>query len=164
MSKVEQLYQRHLDSLREKATKKNIPFVDALMAVYSPLEKNALITLFLGGKGTPEAESYLIARYRSEFFEWIANNAIDINQSAIEAMANNKATEIISNARKQIAKNAADAGHGQPGGSRDKRAKLLEIYLRDYKPKDKTKTDCIDKERIKLGMSQSTGEKALRNK
>lgn len=68
------------------------------------------------------------------------------------------------NLRKANSKNAADKGHAQAGGSRDKRAKLLEIYLRDYKPKGKKKSECIEKERGEIGMSASTGEKALRNK
>ncbi len=164
MSKVEQLYQRHLDRLREAAHEKNILFVDALMAVHAPLEKNQLFAVLLRGKDKPETENNLIQRYRPEFFEWIANYAINTNEAAIEAMANNKAKEMISAARKATAKKAADAGHDQPGGSRDKRAELLKIYLRDYKPKGKTKADCIEKECEKLGMSQSTGEKALRNK
>jgi hypothetical protein len=109
MSKVELLYQRHLDKLRESASEKNILFVDALMAVYSPLEKNALLALLLRGKDTPKAEESLIQRYRLEFFEWIANNAIDINEAAIEAMANNKAKEIISTAQKEASKKGGDA-------------------------------------------------------
>lgn len=163
MSKVEQLYQRHLESLRELASEKNILFVDALMAVYTPLKKNALYALYLLGKDKPESEKSLIQHYRLEFFEWLANELLDTNAATVEAMANNKAREMVSTARKANAKKAADAGHDQPGGSREKRAKLLEIYLRDYKPNGKTKTECIEKERGKLGMSQSTGEKALRN-
>lgn len=109
MSKVEQLYQRHLESLRKLASEKNIPFVDALMAVHTPLEKNALLAVLLRGKDTPDTEKNLIQRYRLEFFEWLANHAMELNKSAIEAMASNKAKEIISTAQKAASKKGGDA-------------------------------------------------------
>jgi len=109
MSKVEQLYQSHLVKLRELASEQNIQFVDALMAVHTPLEKNALLALYLRGKDKPESETNLIQRYRLEFYEWIANTALKTNSAAIEKIANNRANEIISTAKKQAAKKGGDA-------------------------------------------------------
>lgn len=63
--------------------------------------------------------------------------------------------------RSAKAKHSADSGHNQPGGSHEKRAKLVKIWLTG---KYKTKTECIEKECGKIGMSISTGGKALRNK
>jgi len=63
--------------------------------------------------------------------------------------------------RSQDAKAAADAVHGQPGGSRDKRAKIVTAWETG---KYKTKTECATKEHDKIGISFSTAIKALRNK
>lgn len=109
MSKVEQTYQRFLKGLREIANEKNIPFVDVLMAAHTPLEKNALLALYLRGKDKTESETHLIHRYRLEFYEWVANTALETNNTAIEKIANNRANEIISIAQKQAAKKGGDA-------------------------------------------------------
>lgn len=62
--------------------------------------------------------------------------------------------------REQNARKAANTRHSQPGGSRDKRKKMLERFLSgDYK----TKSECIEKNREELGMSRTAGERALRN-
>ena len=49
MSKIELLYQRHLDYLRALSSEKNISFSDALMSMFSPLAKNELLAVMLWG-------------------------------------------------------------------------------------------------------------------
>ena len=60
--------------------------------------------------------------------------------------------------RKQIAKNAADALHDQPGGSRDRQRQMREIWASG---KFKTKHACADQEHEALGMSFDAARKAL---
>lgn len=74
-----------------------------------PARKIALLALYLRGKDKPESETNLIQRYRLEFYEWIANTAIETNRTTIEKIANNRAKEIISTAHKQAAKKGGDA-------------------------------------------------------
>lgn len=60
--------------------------------------------------------------------------------------------------RKAKAKKIADAGHNQPGGSRDKRNKIKLAWSSGaYKSRD----ECAQKESSKIGMSLSTARKAL---
>lgn len=101
MSKAELLYQRHLDRLREYSRKDNIPFIDTLRACFSPLEP---IPLFAGLLDLAKAEKNLIQRYRADFFELIANSVIEANQSVIEELADKKASDIISKAKKEAAR------------------------------------------------------------
>jgi hypothetical protein len=94
MSKVEALYQKHLDKLREGAAKDRIPFIDYLHAAYIPLTRNALIALLIKGETHKETEENLISHYRLGFFETVANVAMNMNQSEVEAIANNMAIEL----------------------------------------------------------------------
>jgi len=58
------------------------------------------------------------------------------------------------------AKHAADKGHGQKGGSHDKREQIRKRWASgDYK----TKTECATKECALIGMSLSTAIKSLQN-
>jgi hypothetical protein len=62
--------------------------------------------------------------------------------------------------RRQTAKAAANARHNQPGGSRDKRRQIREIWAtRKYSSRDV----CAEQECAALGMSFSAARKALRN-
>ena len=62
--------------------------------------------------------------------------------------------------RKKNARKAANAGHAQPGGSRDKRNRVREAWATgQYQSRDL----CAKKECGNLGMSLSTARKALRN-
>ena len=63
-------------------------------------------------------------------------------------------------ARTEIARKAADARHGQPGGSRDKRDEIRGMWATgNYQSRDV----CAEQECSNLGMSFSTARKALRN-
>jgi hypothetical protein len=62
--------------------------------------------------------------------------------------------------RKQTAKAAANARHNRPGGSRDKRRQIREIWATaKYSSRDL----CAEQEYAALGMSFSAARKALRN-
>jgi len=115
MSKVELLYQRFLDYLRAYSGKKNIPFVEALMAMFKPQDKHALFAAALLGNGSPNAEEYLIQHYRPAFLEQMANGFLEADQAAVEAMAEKKMKEIASS----IGKMGGDA----------KAAKLVEAKV-----------------------------------
>jgi hypothetical protein len=62
--------------------------------------------------------------------------------------------------RKQTAKAAANARHERPGGSRDKRRQIREIWATG---KYSTRDICAEEECAALGMSFSSARKALRN-
>jgi len=62
--------------------------------------------------------------------------------------------------RKQTARKAANARHGQPGGSRDKQRQIREIWATGkYSSRDR----CAEEECAALGMSYSAARKALKN-
>lgn len=62
--------------------------------------------------------------------------------------------------RKQNARKAADARHNQPGGSREKRQQIREIWATGkYSSRDL----CAEHEFADLGISYSTARKALKN-
>lgn len=62
--------------------------------------------------------------------------------------------------RRQKARAAANAMHDKPGGSRDKRRQIREIWARgNYSDRD----TCAEQECAALGMPYSTARKALRN-
>jgi len=62
--------------------------------------------------------------------------------------------------RSQIARKAANARHDRPGGSRDKRRKIQEIWATGkYTSRDR----CAEEECAALDMSFSAARKALRN-
>ena len=63
-------------------------------------------------------------------------------------------------ARTEFAKIGAEALHGKPGGNRDKRAKIREIWASG---KYSSKDVCAEQECAALDMSFSTARKALRN-
>ena len=62
--------------------------------------------------------------------------------------------------RKHTARAAANALHDKPGGSRDKKRKLQEIWASG---KYTSRTICAEQECAALGMSPETARKALRN-
>lgn len=62
--------------------------------------------------------------------------------------------------RKQNARNAANARHNKPGGSRDKQRQIREIWASG---KYTTRERCAEEESGALGMSFSAALKALRN-
>jgi hypothetical protein len=62
--------------------------------------------------------------------------------------------------RKQTARDAANARHDQPGGSRDKQRRIREIWASG---KYSTRDLCAEEECEALGMSFSAARKALRN-
>jgi hypothetical protein len=61
---------------------------------------------------------------------------------------------------KERAKSGADKLHDQPGGSRDKKQAIREIWASG---KYDTRTRCAEEECAALGMSYDTARKALRN-
>ena len=64
------------------------------------------------------------------------------------------------NTRSKDGRRAAIARHSQPGGSRDKQAKIREIWASG---KYRSKSKCAEDEHEELGMSLDTAKKALRN-
>ena len=72
-----------------------------------------------------------------------------------------KLEKAIAEYKSKNAKHAADVGHGQKGGSREKRERICQIWATGQY---KTKTDCANKECGNIGMSFSTAIKALQNK
>jgi hypothetical protein len=62
--------------------------------------------------------------------------------------------------RSRVGKSAAEARHSRPGGSREARAKIREIWASG---KYTTRERCAEEESAALGISFSTARKALRN-
>lgn len=95
-----------------------------------------------------------------------ADHEKDINRMADHAMEALKLAErqVLLKAHMQVSaskrgKKAADQRHGQPGGSRDKREKILALWLSGkYSSKDR----CAEEECAGLEMSFSSARKALR--
>ena len=156
MSKVEQLYQSHLTKLREIASEENILFSDVLRAVYKPLNKNALLALYLRGSASPESEMNLIQCYRLQFYECIANQAIELNNTDIEKMANNLANQTISKAQKLAAKKGGDAKAAKLKNSKESICKIW------ASGKYTTRDICAEEEYSSLGFNTfRTARKAL---
>lgn len=95
MSKVLKLFEKHISHLRELAIKKSYPFEAVLRSVMESPESNNYCLADILEK-PEEVESRLIKIYQVEFFEWLANELMNSNESTLKAFAERRANEIIS--------------------------------------------------------------------
>jgi len=101
MSRAKLVYENHILYLREISNERNHSFEITLRTAMKGTEgKNYLLADFLGGN-EKEIEKRLIEFYRLEFYEWLANLALDFDNSKIEKMAENKARSIVSETGKK---------------------------------------------------------------
>ena len=161
MRTAKQIFDLHIKYLRKTAAqaagreKKEIHFADILRLALGTLEPIALAEAF---QDSSKCEAILVERYRSQFFEWLADTAIRSTptESEIDEMVKQKAKNMIS----QAAKENADKRHNRPGGSREKQAEIRAAWASGrYDNRDL----CAEQECAAIGMSFSSARRALRN-
>lgn len=103
-------------------------------------------------------EMNLLNQRIAEAAVFMIENIGAMNTEEITALKNQIKSAI--STRTSIAKNAADARHNKPGGSRDKQKQILAIWATG---KYNSKDVCAEQECAALDMSFSAARKALRN-
>lgn len=88
MSRVESMYQAHLNLLRELADWKGIPFIDVLRVLNKSYRPSlaTVITKSTRQEQIKRAEQNLIDGYRIEYYEKIANACLELEETVINAV------------------------------------------------------------------------------
>lgn len=150
MSIARKKYDAHLQWLRELAAKEKLPFSDVLRYITkTPRRLSELIE-------TPEqTEARLIELGRTHYYEQLIDDLINVTESGIEKMVENRLKKL----RSQASKYAADCKHNKPGGARSKHTEIQKIWATGkYANRDL----CAEEECVALGFAFKTARNALK--
>ncbi len=127
MSAIAKLYDKHLADLRQLADEHKIHFVLMIaLHIESHTGKKPYGIRTLGMENKKTEERY-IERYRTIFYEQIANVAIQDDASRVDVLAYNMADDIVKQAAKLIEQRQQALGAGRKKGTEGNIAKAAGI-------------------------------------